>query len=162
MIQWFSASLRQRQQTSAHFLDGLSGCGNSCESGIRSQFFKIIKKIILKLKISINYDEIKLLLNVLCWNYKTTDHEDLAKSGMFELLSKGNASDLNWVKYNMGNYRRHRHALWDDEMPLASLNLGRTLQQTCEYIQNQVLAGIIETDSKVAAIESKQSQARMT
>ena len=128
MLQWFTASLRQRQQTSAHFLDGLSGCGNSCESGIRSQFFKVIKKIILKLKISIDQDEIKLLLNVLYWNYKTTDHEDLIRSGVFEMLSKGNGSDLNWVSYNMGNYRWHMHATFDDSQPLLSLNLGRTLQ----------------------------------
>ena len=36
MLQWFSASLRQRKNTSVHFLDGLSGCGNSCENGIRA------------------------------------------------------------------------------------------------------------------------------
>ena len=161
MIQWFSASLRQRQQTSAHFLDGLSGCGNSCESGIRNQFFKIIKKIVLKLKVSTNQNEIKLLLNVLCWNYKTVDHGDLAQSGVLQFLAQGNETKLNWVKYNFGNYMSHCYSKFEDEMPLESLNLGRSLQLTCEYIQNQVLAGILETDTEVAHIESKQSQARM-
>ena len=46
-------------------------------------------------------------------------------------------------------------------MSLDNLNLGRSLQLTCEYIQNQVLASILETDTEVAHIESKQSQARM-
>ena len=46
-------------------------------------------------------------------------------------------------------------------MSLENLNLGRSLQLTCEYIQNQVLTGILETDDEVAQIESKQSQARM-
>ena len=65
------------------------------------------------------------------------------------------------MKYNFGNYMSHCYSKFEDEMPLESLNLGRSLQLTCEYIQNQVLAGILETDTEVAHIESKQSQARM-
>ena len=55
MAQWFSASLRQKKNNSAHFLDGLSGCGNRCESNIRAQFFKILKKVVLVLKSSTDY-----------------------------------------------------------------------------------------------------------
>ena len=55
MAQWFSASLRQKKNNSAHFLDGLSGCGNRCENNIRAQFFKILKKVVLVLKSSTDY-----------------------------------------------------------------------------------------------------------
>jgi predicted DNA-binding antitoxin AbrB/MazE fold protein len=107
MIQWFSASLRQRKNTSVHFLDGLMSCGNSCEGGIRVQFFKILKKVDLKLRTCNEIDELKLLLNVLCWNFKAADHEQLSKLNVFETLHKGDGSDLSWVKYNLGTYLNH-------------------------------------------------------
>ena len=40
-------------------------------------------------------------------------------------------------------------------------NLARTLQFTIEFIQNSVLAGIVESDGEAAVIESKQSQAKL-
>ena len=89
MAQWFSASLRQRKSVSAHCLDGLSGCGASCESGIRSQFFKILKKIVLKMKVSHDHQELRLMLNLLCWNYKAGDHFELDKLRVLEFLSQG-------------------------------------------------------------------------
>ena len=102
MAQWFSASLRQKKNNSAHFLDGLSGCGNRCESNIRAQFFKILKKVVLMLKSSTDYSERIVLLNLLCWNYRTNDHEDLGRIGLFKSLSKGDDTDLNWIKYYQG------------------------------------------------------------
>ena len=50
ILDWFSASLRRQKNRTVHFLDGVEGCGTSCENGIRSQFFKILELIILKLK----------------------------------------------------------------------------------------------------------------
>jgi len=91
-------------------LDGLAGCGISCEAGIRSQFFKILSKVTLMLKTSIDRNELKLLLNVLCWNYRTEDHQDLVKLNIFNLLSKGDGTDLSWVNYYTGNYMKHNHS----------------------------------------------------
>lgn len=162
VLQWFSASLRNRKNTTVHFLDGLAGCGNSCESGIREQFFKILDKVLLKLK-TLDFEsgscpELKLLLENLCWNFKAEDHALLGKLKLFEFLSVGDGSDLCWVNYYQGRYRYHS-AIKDES--LADVNLGRLLQQTMEYLQNQVLAGVLETDAQAQAIESKQSQAKM-
>ena len=161
MIQWFSASLRQRKNTSVHFLDGLTSCGDSCESGIRIQFFKILKKVDLKLRTCNDLDELKLLLNNLCWNFNAADHEQLCKLNIFETLHKGDGSDLSWIKYNLGTYLNHT---WNSKHSFTSFsqtNIGRTLQHTCEYLQNQVLASIIQTEGEVEVIESKQSQDKM-
>ena len=106
MMQWFSASLRQRKQMTAHYLDGLAGCSNSCEQGIRSQFFNIIEKIMIKLRLSADTEEeIKLLLQCLCWNFKAEDHELLSKLNIFEFLSCGDKTELSWVKYYHGRYK---------------------------------------------------------
>jgi hypothetical protein len=103
------------------------------------------------LKSSTDYSERIVLLNLLCWNYRTADHEDLGRIGLFKSLSKGDDTDLNWIKYYQGTY---------DSFGLGSnniqyMNLANQLQYTAEYVQNQVLAGIIETDTAVGAIESK-------
>lgn len=119
-----------------HFLDGLSCVGNSCEKGIRSQFFGILSKVVLRLKTSIDHTEHKLLLNALCWNFKAEDHEELSKLGVFELLSKGDGSKLNWVRYYQGVYKKQQYAGYHSSNSLDSLNLGRVLQQTSEYLQN--------------------------
>ena len=107
MLQWFSTSLRQHKQQAVHYLDGLAGCGNSCEVGIRTQFFKILEKLMLKMRLNVTNNELKLLLENLCWIYKAEDHESLAKLGVFEFLSKGDGSDLSWVKYYQGRYLTH-------------------------------------------------------
>ena len=38
------------------------------------------------------------------------------------------------------------------------MNLGRLLQSTLEFLQNQVLSSVLKTDAEAEAIESKQSQ----
>jgi hypothetical protein len=102
--------------------------------------------------------EIKLLLENLCWHFKAEDHSLLSKLKLFEFLSVGDGSNLCWVNYYQGRYKYHA-AIKDDS--LSDTNLGRLLQQTIEYLQDQVLAGILETDSEAETIESKQSQAKM-
>jgi hypothetical protein len=111
MLQWFSASMRNGKSTSVHFLDGLAGCGNSCEGGIREQFFKILHKVLLKLK-TLDFEtssnpEIRILLENLCWNFKAEDHALLAKMKIFEFLSVGDGTDLCWVNYYQGRYTKH-------------------------------------------------------
>jgi len=162
MLQWFSASLRNRKNLTVHFLDGLAGCGNSCEAGIRDQFFKVLEKVLLKMK-TLDFESgscptLKLLLENLCWNYKAEDHAHLGKLKLFEFLSVGDGSDLCWINYYQGRYRRHT-SIKDES--IEEMNLGRLLQQTVEYLQNQVLSSILETDVEAQAIESKQSQAKM-
>lgn len=83
MIQWFSASLRQRKNASVHYLDGLMSCGQSCERTIRIQFFQILRKVEMMLRVSFDNEELKLLLNVLCWNFTCDDHEELANLKIF-------------------------------------------------------------------------------
>ena len=43
---------------------------------------------------------------MLCWNYKAADFVELEKLNLFEFLSKGDGTDLCWVNYHMGNYRK--------------------------------------------------------
>ena len=80
-------------------------------------------------------DELKFLLNVLCWNFTSDDHEQVSKLKIFRTLHKGDGSELSWVRYNLGAYKKHA---WNSQpgTEMSSINLGRTLQQTCEYIQN--------------------------
>ena len=59
------------------------------------------------LRVAVDQDELKLLLNALCWNYKAQDHEMLSKVRIFETLQKGDGSDLSWVRYYSGNFTRH-------------------------------------------------------
>ena len=103
------------------------------------------------LKSSTDYYERIHLLNLLCWNYRTTDHEDLGRIGLFNSLSKGDDTDLNWIKYYLGTYDSFNLGNNNSQYR----NLANQLQYTAEYVQNQVLAGIIDTDAAVGAIESK-------
>ena len=97
----------------------------------------------LKLRTCNDLDELKLLLNILCWNFNAADHEQLCKLNLFSTLHKGDDSDLNWVKYNLGTYLNHSWNSKHNFTSFSSTNLGRTLQHTSEYLQNQVLASII-------------------
>ena len=156
MLQWFSSSLRQRKQLTAHFLDGLAGCGLSCETSIRAQFFKILHIVLLKLKLSADTEtEIKLLLQCLCWHFRAEDHELLSQLNVFDFLVRGHPSGLSWVKYYQGRYEEHASFDFSSETKnVSSMNLGRLLQHTTEYLQNQVLSSILATDEQAAGAET--------
>ena len=136
MLQWLSSSLRNGANVSAHFSDELAGCGNNCESGIRSNFFKILQKVLNKLKITSSEKEILHLLNLLCWNFKPADFAELEKMQVLAFLSRGDGSDSCWVNYHMGYYRHLCDVGSTENFTLEQRNIGRTLQATCEYIQN--------------------------
>ena len=82
------------------------------------------------LKFSTNYIERVFLLNLLCWNYKTSDHEDLGRIGLFKTLSKGDDTDLNWIKYYLGTY--DNFTLGTNSNVLR--DLANQLQFTAEYV----------------------------
>lgn len=67
--QWFLTSLRQNRNVVAHYSDKIQGCGDSVLAAIRSQFFKIIKVIISRIKTCRSESHISAMLRALIWNY---------------------------------------------------------------------------------------------
>lgn len=81
------------------------------------------------------------LLENLCWNFKVSDFDQLSESKVFEFLSKGDGTDLCWVRYNLGKYEQHKSVC--EGLVMSETNIGRILQQTSEYLQNQVLNSLL-------------------
>lgn len=79
--------------------------------------------------------EILLCLNALLWKFKASDHQKLTELGIFELLSKGDGSDLSFVRYFMGAWKTNVATPWDNEYTVDKLHLGRSLQFAQEYLQ---------------------------
>ena len=57
----------------------------------------------------------------------------------------GDGTDSCWVNYYQGRYKNHS-AIGDESID--SIDIARLLQQVVEYLQNQVLSSILETDSE--------------
>lgn len=156
MLQWLQGSLRDRKNQAVHYLDGIAGCGNSAEASIRDQFFKVIDRVLQKIRISCSNEELVYLLNGLCWSFSTEDHARLAKLGMFDTLLKGDGSKLNKIRVSWGLFRCHYTEQTDDFTP-KFVNMGYRLQCTTEFLQNQVLAGLVQTEEEPETVEQVES-----
>lgn len=97
LIQWLQGALRNNKMCSTHYLTGAEGCGSIAEEGIQQQFFQILDHIVQILKHeSFEGDNTSYvhLLNALCWNFTTADHEYLVKLKIFKTLCRGNGDIL--------------------------------------------------------------------
>jgi hypothetical protein len=86
LIQWFTTSVRSNKHRVAHYSDNISGCGDSVLAAIRTQFFRIIKGLITKIKKSRNEKHLVHMLDALIWNYKGVDMNYLAQFEVFSVL----------------------------------------------------------------------------
>ena len=86
VLQWFLTSLRANKHQVAHYSDGISGCGDSVLAAIRTQFFEILKVVVLKLEQEREPNDLMTLLNALIWNYKGEDLNYLAKFDVLEVI----------------------------------------------------------------------------
>lgn len=103
LLQWFLTSLRENKHQVAHYSDEISGCGDSVLSAIRTEFFKIIKIVIAKIKQSRETETLIQLLNALIWNYKGIDMSYLAEFDLIGTLQSGDGDKthpiwLSWGK----------------------------------------------------------------
>ena len=86
----------------AHYLDGLSGCGDRIEDGIRSHFLKLIEKIILRIQLSKQKQNMVYLVEGLAWNYNPQDFDFLIKLNLLDVLRQGDGTIYHSAKRSWG------------------------------------------------------------
>ena len=102
LLQWFQGSLRKNRSHSAHYLDGVRGCGERISKDISVKFFQIIEIVAEKLKVVNKKDKIIHLMDAICWEYTRKDHDKLAKLNIFRVLSEGNGERNSLLKTAWG------------------------------------------------------------
>ena len=105
-LNWFCSSLRHNTNVLSHYTDDVTGWGEHLKNELRKSFFLVFNGIIKQIGEWTNETEIKFMLNWCKWQFTASDHEDLIKSGIFEILSQGNGKkekDKNPLKYCWGS-----------------------------------------------------------
>ena len=82
--------MRGNKSVSAHYLDGLAGCGDEVAKAIRTQFFSIISHIVEMIKTERRTSKLEALLSAVIWNYTVADFESLYNLHVFKAISEGN------------------------------------------------------------------------
>jgi hypothetical protein len=105
-LNWFCSSLRQNTNMLTHYTHNVTGCGEHLKNEMRKAFFLVFNGIVKQLKDCTDEEDIKFLLNCCKWQFTASDHDNLIRSGIFEVLSDGNGKkekDQNPIKYVWGH-----------------------------------------------------------
>ena len=132
LIQWFVTSLRANLDQVAHYTDNISGCGDSVISAISNEFFQIIKRIVLKIKISRRSNNLSQLVEALIWNYRGNDLNYLAEFNVIEVLQRGDGDRLHPIRL-----------IWGTGGKIAD-----SIANLFEFLFKQVLSQVILLDSE--------------
>ena len=129
LLQWFQGSLRKNRSHSAHYLDGVRGCGERISKDISVKFFQIIEIVAEKLKVVNKKDKIIHLMDAICWEYTRKDHDKLAKLNIFKVLSEGNGERNSLLKTAWGQFTGYIVKDKNEDMQLPS-----RLMQAFQYL----------------------------
>ena len=105
-LNWFCSSLRHNTNILSHYSNDVTGWGEHLRNELRKGFFLVFNGIVKQIGEWTDESEIKFLLNCCKWQFSASDHDDLIKSGIFEILSQGNGKkekDKNPIKYCWGH-----------------------------------------------------------
>ena len=105
-LNWFCSSLRHNTNVLTHYTQDVTGCGEHLKNELRKSFYLVFNGIVKQLKECTDEEEIKFLLNCCKWQFTATDHDNIIKSGIFEILSNGNGKkekDQNPIKFSWGH-----------------------------------------------------------
>lgn len=154
VLQWLQSSLRDNKNKVAHFLDGLSGCGDRIEDGIRAQFFKIIEKIIFKIQLEKDKQKMVHLVEGLAWNYNAQDFEFLIKLRVLDVLRKGDGSLYHDIRRNWGLHKRLLSITGQPPHEENVYSLAARLHQVSLVVQNSVLSHLVAGEMEQVSIDA--------
>ena len=155
LMQWFTSALRGKSHRVAHYSDKIKGCGDSVLASIRQQFFKIIKVIITKLRISRDPKHLVHMLNALIWDYKGNDLTYLAKYDILGAIQFGDGGETHPLKLAWGRQLKQKKQSED-------ATLTRTVINLFEFLFKQILSQVILIDAKNPDYEEKKNAADLT
>ena len=139
----------------------MDSCGNRAETGIQQQFAQIMERIIdvIKREEMKNQDTYVHLLDALCWDFTTEDHDLIDRLNIFDTLLKGNGELVHPLKSAWGCENSFYHLELDKQN---KFNLAARLRQVFEFIACSMLDKIFvkRTQEKIT-LDDTSSQSSM-